>query len=483
MAQMKLTPFSEVVDEVWGEKGTPKRDAMEKQLKEDVNSYYLCNPVRDARLASMKTCLKICMILVALLATGLPAVAQNNTVPDKMYVCLSDGTIVPYKIENVDSIVFYEPEILKEKVSQEHAVDLGLSVLWADMNVGATSPEEFGDYYAWGETSAKDFYSYYDASSYKYYVDSEYQNIGEDISGTKYDAAYVKWGGKWRMPTYAEIQELNEKCTWTYDWNKSYNQVTGPNGNSIILPANDGGGYGIYWSSAYCESDSSQAKYLFFKGPYRSPDYYSNLDYRYNIKGIRPVMDKNPEYEELIREMQEFLTGDIVLSTKVTMSGVDKTYLENGCPAKFKFQWSNTDNHTLTISLLDFTYGNMGMIVNFKCDVKTMALNSWEKKEYTGDGWIKFYGTDGSWWGQYEDGSDFGGDGSASDSIVKGSSIQGYYNAKTHQIEMIINYNMMNVRSEIMLQTIGKERIKNFDEEKAQYEEALEAYKKEHGMV
>ena len=102
-----------------------------------------------------------------------------------------------------------------------------------------------------------------------------------------------------------------------------------------------------------------------------------------------------------------------------------------------------------------------------------MELNSWEKKEYTGDGWIKFKGVDGSVWGTDTDGSA---------SSAKGSSVQGYYNAKTHQIQFIVNYNMMNVRSECFLQTIDKSRLATFVEDKAKYEEDLKAYKKEHGI-
>lgn len=102
-----------------------------------------------------------------------------------------------------------------------------------------------------------------------------------------------------------------------------------------------------------------------------------------------------------------------------------------------------------------------------------MVLNSWEQKEYTGDGWIKFKGEDGSVWGTDTDGSA---------SSAKGSSVQGYYNAKTHQIQFIVNYNMMNVRSECFLQTIDKSRLATFAEDKAKYEEDLKAYKKEHGI-
>lgn len=176
---------------------------------------------------------------------------------------------------------------------------------------------------------------------------------------------------------------------------------------------------------------------------------------------------------ELVKEATNYLNGEIVLSTNATMNGVNKTLLPEGCPTKFKFEWSKTDAQTFTISLLDFTVGNMGMIINFKCDVKTMVLNSWEQKEYTGDGWIKFKGEDGSVWGTDTDGSA---------SSAKGSSVQGYYNAKTHEIQFIVNYNMMNVRSECFLQAIDKNRINNYAAEFEQYEKDLAAYKKEHGI-
>lgn len=175
----------------------------------------------------------------------------------------------------------------------------------------------------------------------------------------------------------------------------------------------------------------------------------------------------------LVSEAKSYLKDEIILSTKATLSGVDKTLLPEGCPTKFKFDWSQTDDQTFTISLLDFTVGNMGMIISFKCDVKCMELNSWEKKEYTGDGWVKFKGVDGAVWGTDTDGSA---------SSAKGSSVQGYYNAKTHQIQFIVNYNMMNVRSECFLQTIDKSRLATFVEDKAKYEEDLKAYKKEHGI-
>lgn len=122
-------------------------------------------------------------------------------------------------------------------VSSHACVDLGLSVKWATCNVGASSPEQFGNYYAWGETSAK---SVFTKGNYRFYdpAAAEYTYIPEEISGTKYDAARANWGGSWRLPTYSECRELEEKCTWvqcTLNGVKGC-RVTGPNGNSIFLP-------------------------------------------------------------------------------------------------------------------------------------------------------------------------------------------------------------------------------------------------------
>ena len=136
-------------------------------------------------------------------------------------------------------------------------VDLGLSVLWATCNVGASSPSGYGNYYAWGETSTK---SSYTSDNYEYDLGwEEAQDIGENISGTEYDAARANWGAAWRMPTLDELKELEEKCTWTWtsqDGHYGY-RVTGPNGKSIFLSAagyyGDEGQYcgleGQYWSS------------------------------------------------------------------------------------------------------------------------------------------------------------------------------------------------------------------------------------------
>ena len=99
----------------------------------------------------------------------------------------------------------------KEKTIKDghEYVDLGLpsGLKWATCNVGASKPEDFGNYYAWGETSPKDEYTEDNCSTYEKQIN--------DISGNaQYDAARANWGGKWRLPTKSEMQELRYKCTW-----------------------------------------------------------------------------------------------------------------------------------------------------------------------------------------------------------------------------------------------------------------------------
>ena len=134
-------------------------------------------------------------------------------------------------------------------------VDLGLSVKWALFNVGATKPEDYGGYYAWGETSTKSSYTW---ENYRFCTCDEYMNIEfskyntDSAKGTvdnkvildlSDDVAHQEWGGSWRIPTDDEITELINNCTWTMTTQNGVNgyKVTsnksGYTDRSIFLPA------------------------------------------------------------------------------------------------------------------------------------------------------------------------------------------------------------------------------------------------------
>ena len=189
-------------------------------------------------------------------------------------------------------------------------VDLGLpsGIKWATYNVGATKPEDYGGYYAWGETEEKNDYSWstykwcndsYDRQT-KYCTSSSYGTVDNKTTlDPEDDVAHVKWGGTWRMPTKAEQDELCNNCTWIWATQNGVNgyKVTGPNGNSIFLPAagyrdgtdlNYSGSYGYYWSSSLYEGDSSYNACILYFG---SSGYDWSSYSRYYGHSVRPVLE------------------------------------------------------------------------------------------------------------------------------------------------------------------------------------------------
>ena len=175
-------------------------------------------------------------------------------------------------------------------------VDLGLSVKWATCNVGASSPEQTGLYFAWGETVG--YTAEQVTSGVKAFSEDEY-NIGPAASISadltpEQDAAHINMGDNWRIPTKAECQELIDNCdvVWTDDYNGT--GVTGKvftskvNGNSVFFPAtgyfynssvNDGGLYGYYWSASW---DLYSSTWVFSFGSeehrvYSGPRYVGHL--------------------------------------------------------------------------------------------------------------------------------------------------------------------------------------------------------------
>ena len=166
-------------------------------------------------------------------------------------------------------------------------VDLGLpsGTLWATTNVGAENPWDYGDYFAWGETTTK---AKYDWSTYKYangaldnltkycndptYGDNGFTDNKTELERSD-DAATANWGSDWCMPTLEQWQELNDKCTWTWTTDHGIDgyKVTGTNGKSIFLPTagyridyglGGVGSYGSCWSSSVYGSDYAWVLYF-----------------------------------------------------------------------------------------------------------------------------------------------------------------------------------------------------------------------------
>lgn len=190
-----------------------------------------------------------------------------------MVVKMNDGTTIRYAVDNIDCIDMEDVTDVEE-ASVHEAIDMGLSVKWATTNLGAEQPWEYGNLYSWGETSSKKDYS---EDAYTYFSNSTYQSIGNNISGTSYDAASASWKDNWRMPTMQEVNELFEMCQWeacSVNTIKGY-KVTGPSGNCIFLPAagyssgttrKKDGEEGYYWTGTLNPSMTSSAYNLNFKG-------------------------------------------------------------------------------------------------------------------------------------------------------------------------------------------------------------------------
>ena len=187
-------------------------------------------------------------------------------------------------------------------------VDLGLpsGTLWATCNVGASAPEEYGDYFAWGETEPKEVY---DWSTYKW-CNGSYNTLTKYCTKSSYgtvdnkteldpedDAAYVNWGENWRMPTYDQQTELRTECIWTWTTQNGVNGrlVTGPNGNSLFMPAagyrfgsslSIAGSRGLYWSRTLYSSSPYHACSMDFGSGGVNWDYYGRHD-GFAVRAVR----------------------------------------------------------------------------------------------------------------------------------------------------------------------------------------------------
>lgn len=256
----------------------------------DGTSFLLKVPVLDLTVDG-STCMRTYTALQEKVANGEKLTSDEKTLMDACIEIINDelkkfqarvfveANGIKYYVEEdiyagtIDFDPKYEPDedsSSSTTIQGHEYVDLGLSVKWATCNVGASKPEGYGDYYAWGETTTK---SNYDWDTYKwcqgsgdsmtkYCTSSSYGKVdNKSVIELSDDVAYVKWGNKWRMPTEDEMDELTTKCSWKWTKQSGVNGylVTGPNGKTIFLPASgfyeydelcDRGEGAIYWTSS-----------------------------------------------------------------------------------------------------------------------------------------------------------------------------------------------------------------------------------------
>ena len=246
-----------------------------------------------------------------------------------------------------------------EKKFEPEAVDLGLSVKWATCNVGAKKPEEYGDYFAWGETEPKNDYSWstykwcngsYDSLT-KYNTDKSYGTVdNKTILDLSDDAARANWGTGWRMPTRGEFQELIYNCTWQWTSLEGKNgyMVTGKNGNSIFLPAagihngtyfGENDGWGEYWSSSLPTVYPYHGEYLYLN----STSFNRGSWNRHFGLSVRPVYGDFISVSKVSLDRTS-LTLDVGNSTTLTATvspsnATDKTVT-----------WSSSNTSVATVS-------------------------------------------------------------------------------------------------------------------------------------
>ena len=297
----------------------------------------------------------------------LPALAENcsyayNVNISKVSMEISDAVIAPWDTPaTMDEIVMGSTSLIGSENGHDY-VDLGLSVMWATCNVGATKPEDYGSYFAWGETTSKT--TRYDWSNLKYCLDdrgykfSKY--IKDDGSGTidnktildrSDDAASTNWGGNWRMPTKAEQAEL-ERCTWqwTSQGGKNGYMVIGKNGNFIFLPAageigSSSSQQGRYWSSSLA-NNSRDAHYFCFSS--NGVDWVKDRCDRYSGLSVRPVLQP-----ENYVEVTDVSLSNTSLTLKVGESAALVATVSPSNATNRNVRWKSSRDYYPSIATVD----------------------------------------------------------------------------------------------------------------------------------
>lgn len=275
-------------------RGYKTKDNMMQDASNEHNKNVSCNN-KSKKSGLIKYFLFVVSFLVSYIVLLIMVYNNQPYTPEQSneeYV--SNDTILNSEdsIQNNEVNETYEKKELLTGVHNGHEwIDLGLSVKWATCNIGASTPWEYGDFFAWGEVKSKTFFS---EDNY-----SESNLISSDIAGSSYDAAHIVWGGAWRLPKSEEFEELIEKCNfkWSTFHNKNGWTVTGPNGKKIFFPAagyaggklsQNSDGWGSYLSSSADENDDSKI----YDFEFNESRYGKGWGFREHGHTIRAVIEK-----------------------------------------------------------------------------------------------------------------------------------------------------------------------------------------------
>lgn len=322
-------------------------------------------------------------VLLSIISTALYVVSVNSTT--YMFVKKSDNQVDKYDLEEVKQVVYEEESLTSTegRIGDYEYIDLGLpsKIKWATCNVGATSPSENGDYFAWGETQTKssfkmsnsDWVSSSPERLLDYCVISEENDTTDTYSlgnlTSKYDVATVNWGDAWRTPSLEDIVELIKNCKWVWEKNTEDNgvsgfKVIGPNGMTIFFPAagtdNSSyyvGWYGHYWSStasSYVNNGDNAYNYSYFLSFSNAEYIMWKYDLRYTGGSIRPVSDSNTFmvieladgklFKYNLREIKNVSYGETEGEADGKIGDYD--YVDLGLPSGIKWATCNVGANT-----------------------------------------------------------------------------------------------------------------------------------------
>ena len=343
--------------------------------------------------------------------------SDGNTDNPRTISVTKDSTFIAEFAQEPTAVSVYEDcnkngktEDIRSTTGEENGhtwVDLGLpsGLKWASCNIGATTPEGYGNYYAWGETTTKEDYSWetykHANGAYnkltKYCYDASSGNNGFTDSKTTLesedDAATANWGDDWRMPTDAEWTELQENCTWTWTTQNGvngYQVASKTNGNSIFLPAAgyrydtyliDAGSGGYYWSSSLYTSRPYSAWHIGFD----SDGVRRRGSNRYNGQSVRPVCPLSTNVLTLTLKVDGCESANVIqcnAEQKISINAVP----ENAHRHFVRWSDGNTDNPRTVVVTQDTTF-----TAEFAIDQHTVTTNA-QNGTITGGGTYD-YGT------------------------------------------------------------------------------------------